>query len=72
MASKTSLLGIFVAILAEKWPYRAYNARFGHFYTQGMAILVEGRQEEEGIPGVRQVQTAGYWVWAVGSVSGEA
>jgi hypothetical protein len=34
-----------------------------------MAILVEGRQDEEGIPGARQVQTAGYWVWAVGSVS---
>ena len=31
LASKTAFLGIFVAILAEKWPYRAYNARFGHF-----------------------------------------
>jgi len=67
-----AFLANFRAIFAEKWPYRACNARFGHFYTQGMAILVEGKQKEEGIPGARQVQTAGFGVWAVGSVSGEA
>ena len=54
MATKTAFLGIFRAILAEKWPYRPCSARYGHFYTQGMAILVEGRQKEEGIPGERQ------------------
>ena len=57
MASKTAFLGIFTAILAEKWPYGPCNARFGHFYTQGMAILVEGRQKEVGILGARQVHT---------------
>ena len=31
MAGILAFWGIFVAILAEKWPYRAYNARFGHF-----------------------------------------
>lgn len=49
-----AFLAIFRAIFAEKWPYRPCNAGYGHFYTQGMAILVEGRQDEEGIPGARQ------------------
>ena len=39
MATKTAFLGIFTAILAAKSPYRPCNARYGHFYTQGMAIL---------------------------------
>lgn len=54
MARIMSFLAIFGAILAEKWPYRPCNAGYGHFYTQGMAILVEGRQDEKGIPGARQ------------------
>ena len=59
-----SFLAIFGAILAEKCPYRAYNARFGHFLGKA------GRKRR----GFRVRGRFRLWdmVWAVGSVSGEA
>ena len=64
MASKTAFLGIFTAILAEKWPYRAYNARFGHF-------LGKAGRKRRGFRARGRFRLRDM-VWAVGSVSGEA
>lgn len=43
MATKTAFLGIFRAILAEKWPYRPCSARYGHFGGR-----LAGRGEDSG------------------------
>jgi hypothetical protein len=58
-AWKTAFLGFFTAILARNRSYETCGCKYGLINALRMH-------------GERQVQAAGFGVWAVGSVSGEA